>query len=302
VYEEEPVTAHPFLHLGDLRIDDILGEAAALYLDNCLLFIATTAVLLLPCIVIMAAIAALLVGSEQVIIDTLAINLIIAGQQTIDPVSLYYTFLTLCLALAIIVYFLVLEPIAAAALTEVITRRYTEDPASLWLVYRSIRSQLRPLVRALVWAVLRLLPLLVACAVLVGVPIAIYYLVSWFFILPIMVLDPSRASASKRSRDLVRGAWWRTCAFVLVVMAMSAGATVLLGAVAAAITYNLPGLRDPQAQANVLIVALVFVRSLVLPFQVGAVTLYYWGLTARHEGGEFDTVPAQEPDLSASEG
>ena len=286
--------AGSLMQVRAMSTGDILRETFSLYSENVGLFVATTAVVVVPYAVIVVLLAAALVGCAQAIIDRLVTTLVAMGHVVPDPVgpavSLYDGFMAVCLTLAIILYFLIAEPVASAALTIAIAQRDEDRPASVGLVYRSIRPRIGPLVLTTLWAALRLVPLIGACIVLVGIPLVCYCLTAWFFIMPIMMLEDNPGPASKRSRDLVRGEWWRTFAFVCTTLFLSGGATSAVVALAGLLMYLQPVATDPQMQATILVIVAVFVRAIVLPVQVGATTLSFWGMKERHADVAF-TLP-----------
>jgi hypothetical protein len=87
-----------------------------------------------------------------------------------------------------------------------------------------------------VWPLLGAIGLFVAVSVVLTttallIPVAIWLAVRWCLLAPIVQLEGARGGAAlRRSRQLVRGRWWRTASLVGLSAAISLGAGPLLGA------------------------------------------------------------------------
>ena len=105
------------------------------------------------------------------------------------------------------------------------------------------------------------------------IPVALYLLVSWFFIAQICVTEGAQGPlrALGRSRILVRGSWWRTAAIL-------AGLT-LLSALPALAVYTIP-----TSNLAGSLVLYVIGPSVAAPFLAASQTLLYLDLRLRkHE-------------------
>jgi hypothetical protein len=125
-------------------------------------------------------------------------------------------------------------------------------------------KRVRPLLRAiglfvLVWVVLTTTTLLL--------PVAIWLAIRWCLLAPIVELEERGGrDALRRSRELVRGRWWRTASLVGLSAAISLGAGPLLGALLIFVVDA------PLATLNV-VAGIVYAAA--LPF-VGLVTAYVY--------------------------
>ncbi len=280
--EQSEDTASALAHLRTMTHGRIFEEAISLYTKNVRLFVTIGAVVLIPYIAIVVVLAALLVGSDSKIIDAIATTLYDRGLLSLDPVNLYYDLVAVGLALAIIIFFCIIEPVAASALSVAVAQRYASRPTTVRQAYRTVLPRSGRLMLTMIWALLRLVPLVAACVILIGIPLVCYFLVAWFFIVPIMVLEDRFGPASKRSWDLVKGEWWRTCAFVAII-ALLFILTIVMVAIGTTVITAILGITDPQPQAQILIIMVVLAVTLVLPAKVGATTLYYYALKQRKE-------------------
>lgn len=104
------------------------------------------------------------------------------------------------------------EPVMAIAITVAVADVYLDHPATVGEAYGTTRSILGAVFGTwLLWAVLFALALI--AAVIPG----IYFATCWALFVPVMIIERRFGMAAlRRSRELVRGAWWRTFAIVLV--------------------------------------------------------------------------------------
>lgn len=108
---------------------------------------------------------------------------------------------------------------------------------------------------------------------IIGLPIALYFLVSWFFIGQVCLAEGERSAvrAMRRSQALVRGSWWRTAGVLL-------GLT-LLGLLPGIIASAVP----TQAIAGS-IAASAIATGFATPFAAASQTMLYLDLRVRkHE-------------------
>jgi hypothetical protein len=115
------------------------------------------------------------------------------------------------------------------------------------------------------------------------IPVAIWLAIRWCLLAPVVVLEGvSGRHALRRSRELVRGRWWRTASLVGLSAAISLGAGPLLGALLIFVVDA------PLATLN-LVAGIVYAAA--LPF-VGLVTAYvYYDARTRVE---LEPAPARE--------
>jgi hypothetical protein len=130
--------------------------------------------------------------------------------------------------------------------------------------YAEAFKRVRPLLRAiglfvLVWVALTTTTFLI--------PVAIWLAIRWCLLAPIVELEErSGRDALRRSRELVRGRWWRTASLVGLSAAISLGAGPLLGALLIFVVDA------PLATLNI-VAGIVYAAA--LPF-VGLVTAYVY--------------------------
>jgi Membrane domain of glycerophosphoryl diester phosphodiesterase len=148
----------------------------------------------------------------------------------------------------------------ACALREIDTgRRITAVSA-----YAEAFERVRPLLRAiglfvLVWVVLTTTTFLI--------PVAIWLAIRWCLLAPVVELEERGGrDALRRSRELVRGRWWRTASLVGLSAAISLGLGPLLGALLIFVVDA------PLATLNI-VAGIVYAAA--LPF-VGLVTAYVY--------------------------
>ena len=118
--------------------------------------------------------------------------------------------------------------------------------------------------------------------VVIGIPLFFYLAVSLFFyIQPIMLEGQGPTAALGRSRELVRGSWWRIFG-IGVVFVVIAGVLGLIGSIPAIILGSIsPVLAD---------VATAAVQVLILPISYIGATLVYFDLRVRKEGYTLDMM------------
>lgn len=120
--------------------------------------------------------------------------------------------------------------------------------------------------------------------VLIGIPLFFYLLVVWFFFVEAIMLERKRPLDSLwRSRDLVRGNFWRVLLIGLVYTLLAVGVTVVAG---------LADLLLSQISPILSSAFLVAVSALITPFGWIGRTLVYYDLRVRKEGYTMDDLAA----------
>jgi hypothetical protein len=116
----------------------------------------------------------------------------------------------------------------------------------------------------------------------VGVPLFFYLVVVWFFALEAIIFEGmSAVDALRRSRDLVRGNWWRLFGIGIVYVLL--GFALLIPGGIAVVIF---GAASPALAS----VVLGLVGALITPiFSIGSV-LVYIDLRVRKEGYNLDTL------------
>lgn len=123
----------------------------------------------------------------------------------------------------------------------------------------------------------------------VGIPVAVYAYVALSLAVPALMLEnqPPRA-ALLRSRELVRGAWWRTFGTIVlatfVTFVMAALIELVLGAVGLSGGLVVTSTGIPAGRLLLGAVAGTVANSLVAPVRAGVVALIYVDRRMRTEG------------------
>ena len=141
------------------------------------------------------------------------------------------------------------------------------DDASAAEAYRATAKRLRPLLGGLVLAAL---VVAVTDLTLIGLPIAIWLTIRWSLLAQAVALDNESAVGSlRRSGRLVKGEWWRTATFTVLVT----GLALLLGPLVGTLL-----LFATDASFDVVNVASDLVYVVALPFAAIATTYLYLDL------------------------
>ena len=126
---------------------------------------------------------------------------------------------------------------AAAASSYAVRQRYLGRDIDAATSYSRALNRAVPLIVALtiLFAVLILCALL--SLILIGIPLFFFFLVSWFFVDQVIMLENREAGdAFRRSRTLVQGSWWRVfgigVVYVVVLMALSLIGLIPIGLLA----------------------------------------------------------------------
>jgi len=120
--------------------------------------------------------------------------------------------------------------------------------------------------------------------IIVGVPLAFYFMVRWLFFQQAIMLEGARAGEGlKRSGDLVSGSWWRVAGIALIIAMITAVPAVFLGfAVVAGPPlggYGGLGLLSPPSAVSTALMSVI--GALTLPFAVAAQTMLFFDLRWR---------------------
>jgi hypothetical protein len=136
--------------------------------------------------------------------------------------------------------------------------------------YRRVLRRLRPLARAMAAEILMVVLLTIT---VVGIPFAVHRFIRWSLFAQASMLDDFSATESlRRSSELVRGRWWRTFGFTLLVDTLAALSGPLLGVVLLLLTDH---------SLNFINLAAALIYSFTVPFAAIQLTLFYFDLEAR---------------------
>jgi hypothetical protein len=164
---------------------------------------------------------------------------------------------------------------AAAASAYAVRQRYLGLEIDAATCYSRALTRAVPLIVALIilFAVLILCALL--SLILIGIPLFFFFLVSWFFVDQVIMLENREVGdAFRRSRTLVQGSWWRVFGIGVVYVAALI-ALSLIGLIPIAIS----GLVAPSVGQA----ASTIWSTLLTPIMHIGATLVYFDLRVRKE-------------------
>jgi len=220
--------------IRQLSFTEVLDRAFAVVRDQFWLVVGISAVVWIPCGVLLAA-----AGSNHAI-------------QVVDLLLL-----------------LVLEPVAYTALAVAVAGVYLGLPATVADAYRATR----PILASIIGTYLLMYLLFIPLGLLFIVP-AIYFMVCWLLVAPVMIVEESFGMAAlRRSRMLVRGAWWKTFAMMVVV-----GLIAAVPAMALEVLWSYIPILGPVLNA--------VTESITHAYSLVAVVIYYFDRRCRTE--DFD--------------
>src|SRR5205085_6290170 len=160
------------------------------------------------------------------------------------------------------------------------------------------------------WIVVRFILLIVAVSILAGIfsavrlgvvsvivglaiiPLTLYAGIAWSLFPQAIVLDGVGGIAStRRSRQLIAGYWWKTCAIVLVTALL----VLIVGQIPTAIIGSLVGTATGSPVVRTIINGIIglIVGVLVRPIQVSALTLLFYDLKIRKEAFDLEAMVQQ---------
>ncbi len=280
------------VRLRPMGVGDILDETFRLYRANAMLFAAIVAVLEVPAqvIAILFSLAAPQAVqpvpgqdlTQQQINTILSTNLSSAGYSSVG--ALVTTFASVLIA---------------AALAWAISNRYLGRAVTVGEAYSAVGGRIAVLILAALWVGVRLILMFVT---VIGIPFAIYFAIAWTLLSQAIMLEGNGiGAASARSRELVRGYWWKTLGLLLVVgimVAIIGGIVVGLVGGVVAIVFPHPGYQTLRLITGV---AQLIVGVVLTPIQIVATTLLFYDLKIRKEAFDLEAMVGQASgDVSAS--
>jgi hypothetical protein len=151
--------------------------------------------------------------------------------------------------------------------------------------FRRVLGRWRSLIRGMATELGMVLLLTIT---VVGIPFAIHRFIRWSLFAEACMLDDLSATESlRRSSDLVKGRWWRTFGFTVLIDALAVLSGPLLGVGLLLLTDH---------SLNFINLAASLVYTFTVPYAAIQLTLYYFDLEARRDP---DTeVNASVPDRS----
>lgn len=295
--------------LRPMGIGDILDETFRLYRENFTLFVATVAVLAVPALIIVVVLlAATVLGVFQSLlglVNTPYSTLTPAQQTSVIQAGLAL----LGIAPVIVLIAVVAWALLTGAMASAIASRYLNRPVTLGEVYRASTRRIGAMLLALVWMVVRIVLFSIAVVAIIAItaavhlaalgvilylaciPLAIYFYNAWqLFPQAIVLENVGGVAATKRSRELITGYWWKafglfivTALLVSVLSAVAAVPALIVDAVTSSIAI--------QTLVGTILRLIVFV--LTLPIQVIATTLLFYDLKIRKEAFDLEAMLQQ---------
>ena len=248
-------TATPSASLPTRGLGDLLSETLRLFRENPRLFLG---------IGVLSQIPTLLAA--------------VVSQVSQDDGGL---FLDIFLVLVTLVW-LFLSPFFQSAIVYAVAGKHLGVPVYLGACFDRAIPRARSLIIA--WLVLVAIIVIfgLLSIILIGIPLLFYFMVIfWFYVEVITVESRGPLAALRRSRELVRGAWWRVFG-IGVVYTLIVGAIVIIPISQASLAGGV---------AEGIVSALV--GGAALAFTMIGSTLLYFDLRVRKEGFTLETLKAE---------
>lgn len=265
--------------LRPMGIGDILDETFRLYRENFLLFLATAAVLEVP-----AQIINTLLSLARPAVTTIVPGQGITPAQTSAATTGGLIGVVAGLITAFAGVFI------TAALAVVVSNRYLGRLTTVGEAYRATLNRLGPLLVTTIWAGIRLVLLGFACVVIIGIPFLIYFAVAWSLLPQVVMLENVDRGASGRSRELIRGYWWKTLGLYIVVAILAYLLVFVILVPVVAGIFAGAGVTGTRLLTG--LATLIF-SLLVRPIQTVATTLLFYDLKIREEAFDLETMAQQ---------
>ena len=191
-------------------------------------------------------------------------------------------YVPLPLEVALILVGIVLLVLQAGAFVYAVAGLYLARELDVLECYRAAWRRVLSLAGATILILLALVVSMILWVILIGIPLFFYLLVIWFFAdEAIMIERKAAVAALGRSRELVRGSWWRVfgigVAFVGIILGL-----FLVGLIPSVIVWNIN-----EDLGNILVTV---VSVLVAPIFFVGRTLVYLDLRARKEGYSLEAL------------
>ena len=189
------------------------------------------------------------------------------------------------LSVVFILVGIVVNVLAEGAIIHGLSRQYLGIETRVGDCYYASWKRGKPLLGNMIVFII----MLIVCAALswtiIGLVALFYILVSrFFFAQAIMLEGKGPLEALSRSRELVRGSWWRTfgigIVFVIILLILN-------------IVAGIPGSIASAASGEAGGVLLIIGQSLVMPLGFIGATLVYFDLRIRKEGYTLETMASE---------
>lgn len=163
---------------------------------------------------------------------------------------------------------LVVFPLIGGALIHAVSEQKVKQTVSVGRAFRFAWGRLGALIGA---SLLAFLVIFGTFVTMIGIPVAIYFMVRWAFIRQAALLESlGPRAALSRSSDLVKGNWWRVLGIMLVVYFVTGAISVMLWKIG--------------------VLGTIIGIILLAPFAETVITLLYYDLRVRKEGYGLETL------------
>lgn len=292
MYNPPAGTPDPMMNLRarlrPMGVGDILDETFRLYRENFTLFVATCAVIEVPLQIILTALSFGMLSALQPIANLQGIpaqnytpaqvNALVGGASAAGGLGLLIALLAL-----------VASALVGAALAVAISNRYLGRPVTVGMAYSAAGNRLGSVLVALIWAFIRLIPLILLSVILIGIPFLVYFFVAWSLIPQAIMLEgTSGIGASRRSRELISGYWWKSFGLIVVVAVLLA----ILSRIPLLIIDSIVSSTVGGLGARTVLEGIVnfIVGVLTMPIQATALTLLFYDLKIRKEAFDLEAM------------
>lgn len=287
--------------LRPMGIGDVFDTTFRLYRENFGLFIATTAIVLVPI---------LIVGILFVGVAALTSLSGVFSAPAGAPISSSQFGSVAAFGLAAVAAGIVAVVAFAAmylALVVVISQRYLGRPVTIGAAYRTGLRRVLALIVAYLWAAIRIVVLVgvvVAIAAILfnanltplGVLVAIASVALFIYLFYVWQLMPQAIvlenvggiGASKRSRQLIKGYWWKTFGITIMLAILTNIIDSIPSAVASSVISSVTGSSDASAVANGIITLVMFIVT--QPLGAAVLTLLFYDLKIRKEAFDLEVM------------
>ena len=176
--------------------------------------------------------------------------------------------------------------LAGGAVTYAVSQQYLGRPVTVGACYVAALNRALSLLIALVVFMVVMFGAVLLSLILIGIPLLIYIVVAFFFFVQVIIIErKGPIDALTRSRQVVRGSWWRVfgigIVFVLLIVAIS-----FVVAIPAVILFGFPD----EVLGDVFI---TLGGALLTPLGYVGATLVYFDLRVRKEGYTLETLATE---------
>ncbi|MDQ1444399.1 MAG: hypothetical protein QOI20_863 [Acidimicrobiaceae bacterium] len=259
--------------LRPLEIGEILDTAIKVYRARFATLVKVVFVVVAP-VQAFSAVVRISLPSESIV------NTNELGQNDFDVAALIGSIAAVVL-ISILTW--VAAELATAAALKIVSDSYLGEERDWQESLRFAAARLR----SLIWLALLSLLLLGVGLVLCVVP-GVYLWTAWSVAIPVLLLENQKGmSALRRSRDLVRGHWWRVFVCLIVSFILAGVITGVFQGVLAGVVF---GAHNEVVSAVASAMASIAASALVTPFTAAVSIVIYFDLRVRKEGFDIELL------------